>query len=241
VRTDRRRARSPAALSLAAALVVFVAPILVFAAPARAQQAMGGRSAWKAGTVSIEARGGLGLASGALADLTGGVGTFVGGGLSVQLSPNFALRADGSGEFLDEGVVPSSPVGIMPPLRLINADGGIEIDFPQTDPEKPPLFANLYLGVGATNVHATPITNMPDTPEGNAVNNFSKTYLSFHGFAGFGYQPTRSVLFFVRGETYFVLLRDADAALFRAVAPGLDPFNRFWEHPVSAGVRLSIG
>lgn len=239
MRIAERTAGSPV-LALVFLVSAVLAPV-ASTGPLAAQQHAGDRAVREAGAVTLEARGGVGLASGALADLTGGAGPFAGAALSVHLSRNVALRADGSGEFLDEGVVPSSPVGIMPPLRLLNVDGGFEIVFPQTDPEKPALLADLYLGAGITNVHASPVTNMPATPEGIAVNNFDETYLSFHGSAGIGYQVSRSLIVFLRGETYFVLLRDADAALFRAVAPGLDPFNRFWEHPVSIGISLSTG
>lgn len=205
----------------------------------QADQAMDSQTIRGPAGLSIDVRGGLGLASGALAKLTGGAGTYAGGGLAYHITPIVALRGDVSAEFLDQGQVGPPPSGItMPPMRLINFGGGFEFDFRQSDLDKPPLVGMLFIGAGVTNVHASS-GFLPVGPVTDSVSNFNKTYLSFHGGLGFGYQATQILTLFIRAETYVVFARDADTAVFSEVAPALGKFNRFWEHPLSVGVSLS--
>ncbi len=225
------------------AMLAVLLPLAVAAsmpASAAAQQVMRPPTASGPGGISVDVSGGLGLASGPLAKLTGGAGPYAAGGLAYHLTRNVALRADVSGEFLDQGHVPgvSGPSVVMPPLRLLNFGGGLEFDFLQADRDKPPLVGMLFVGAGATNVHASS-GFLPVGPVTDSISNFNKTYLSFHGGLGFGYQATRRVMFFFRAETYVVMLRDADTKVFTEVAPGLGTFNRFWEHPLTLGVSLS--
>lgn len=224
-----------------AGLTALLLPLAAWPGLASAQQGTYSQPVRGPAGLSIDVRGGLGLASGALSKLTGGAGTYAGGGLAYHFSRHVALRGDVSAEFLDQGQVGPPPNGVtMPPMRMINFGGAFEFDFQQTDLEKPPLVGLIFIGAGVTNVHASS-GFLPVGPVTDSVSNFDKTYLSFHGGLGFGYQATRAVMLFLRAETWLVFARDADTAVFTEVAPALGKFNRFWEHPLSVGVSVSTG
>ena len=181
------------------------------------------------GKLSVDARIGVSIPAGTMADLTD-VGGIAGGSLAWHFHPNWALRADFDYLRLDDG---ADDLGITqsPPMDLMFFGGSVEVNFNAPRYQTLPFTFSLNVGAGAMNMK---VDNTFDA--GHPANGFNQTYLAFQGGVKIGYQVSPLVNIFVNGTGYLTIIDSGDTAVF----PIPNTFDHGWVIPVTAGVRLSF-
>jgi len=212
---------------------VLLAALLVFGLPA-------GAVAQVAGTVSVDAHGGVALPLGTLNDLTTVGGAF-GGGLAFHFHPNWAIRGDVSLSKLDNEFSEDGLTLLSPPVDLLYFGGGLEVNFTAPLYQDLPLTfaANLGAGVTTFDVDETFDSSHP-------ANGIDESYLTFTGGGQIGLIVYRGssldLNLFVKAQPSLILTDSTDMLAYAASLAVIDeePFDHVWVLPLTGGVRLTF-
>ena len=181
------------------------------------------------GKLAVDARVGVSIPAGTMADLTD-VGGVAGGSVTWAFHPNFALRADFDYMRLDDG---ADNLGVLlsPPMDMMFLGGSFEFNFNAPKYQDLPFKFMVNIGAGAMNMK---VDNTFDP--GHPANGFNHTYPALQGGVKIGYQVSPLVNIFVNGTGYLTIIKSGDTAVF----PIPNTFDHGWVIPVTAGVRLSF-
>ena len=181
------------------------------------------------GKVSVDARVGVSLPAGTLADLTD-IGGTAGASLAWNFHPNWAIRADFDYMRLDDGA-DDLGVTLSPPMNMMFLGGSFEVNFNAPRLQEHPFKFMLNVGAGVMKM------KVDDTFDpGHPANGFDHTYPTIQGGAKIGYQVEPWLNLFVNGTAYLVIIKSGDTSVF----PIPDTFDHAWVFPVTAGVRLTF-
>lgn len=187
----------------------------------------------EAGTVSLDAKGGVGIpvdSDGLDAILK--TGASFGGGVSVHVTRAVALTADVTYQIM-EGDVDAAGIP-FPDMDILHATGGVEVHF--LDPETRWTGA-VSVGAGISNLDTSEaLTGGAPSPLDVSVTN-----LSFRGGAQLGYQASSMVDVFLEPGVYLIALDREDTRVFSDASVELDePFDVGWIIPIEAGLRVKL-
>lgn len=223
------RRRLARAGSLAPALALAALALSVLPAAARAQATEGAGDRAVARPFAVEARGGVAIPGGRLADITD-VGGSWGGGVVYRFLPNFAVRGDVDVGYLSSG---SDSYSSFPSMRLLHFGPSLEIDFKKPEDQDLPMAFRVNLGVGATSMKA-------DHGFAGPAGQFSHTFFTASGGAEVGYQFNEKVEAFAGGQAWLMVTSASDTRVLTDLSPAVQPFGSAWAFPVQAGVRVSF-
>jgi len=191
-------------------------------------------AAQEAGPWTLDARGGVSIPAGELADLQSFGGT-VAAGISRDVHPRVALGVDGSVDFLsgkdtsDEGIL--LPV---PDMTVWNYRATIDILL--TDPASP-WDLTVDLGIGGSTL---------DTDEvavgQQAGAEFKETYLATSGGVTLGVDVGTNARLFVSGRSRLAYADEDDTLGFADFSSEVDPdgFDSVWTFPVQLGISFTL-
>lgn len=183
-----------------------------------------------AGTVSVDARGGLAIPVAEM-DALAQTGASFGGGVAIHLSRRVALRADGEYQSLT-GARTSDGV-LFADMSSLTATGGIEVHF--LDPETR-WTGSLSLGAGISTLETDDTTD-----DGTAAPvGADLTNLAFRGGTKLGYQVGDRIDLYLEPAVYLVALDRDDTRPFAAVTGDVSAFDVGWRIPLQAGVRFHL-
>lgn len=203
--------------------------LLIGAIPGHAQGTDRG-SPW-----SIEARGGISVPTGDLADLPiDDVGPSVGGGLRYSLHPQIALRVDGdyetfSGEDAEGGTTAA------PDVSFWHYNAGLEARL--FDPGSSAWNVTANVGAGAT----TWDTDAFSTPGGTTSDGLSETYFTANGGLEASYGASDDVRLILGGQWHLQFADEGDTRPLSQLSPELqDGFDSASTVPLYTGVELKL-
>lgn len=206
---------------LAAAGLLF-APVAV-----EAQERGPGPSA---GTVSVDARGGIAIPVAEM-DALAQTGASVGGGVAFHLSRHLALRADAEYQLLT-GARTSDGV-LFADMNSLNVTGGLEVHFLSGET---PWTGTLSLGGGIS----TLVTE--DTTDDGTVAPVDSdlTNVALRGGSKLGYQVSDQVDVYLEPAVYLDIFERDETRSFAAASTDVSPFDVGWVVPVQLGVRFKL-
>lgn len=222
-RLNPTRAGAPLALALLS--------LLVLADPGRGQGAEDFEG-WAA-----DARSGIALGAGALADLAEPGPTFGAGG-SYWLTPSAAVRADVDLELYDN----TEPFGPLeeegPDVRLWHSTVGALLRF--TNSEAPRWSTLIGAGAGLTNFDTDSFL-IPATVEPRPFE-FSDTYFTTYARLRVAYEVSRRVRVYLGGRSHFIVADEEDTEVFRVASGGrIQPFGTVASFPFVLGASVGLG
>ena len=188
---------------------------------------------------SFEASGGVAIPMGDLKD-NAGSGASVAIGASYFLNPRFALRADGSIDFLGK----ASGAPSDPSLQVWHFLGGFEYHI--ADPTGNLLFA---IGAGAGGVtfdtKVFQVQNYPSTGA-TTTGSFDQTFFAAKGGLKLGYNFARQAQtgtpiasIFINGDFHLMFAKKDKSQIFAAYN-GQQPFGTVYAVPITAGIRINV-
>lgn len=185
----------------------------------------------EAGTVSVDARGGLAIPIADLDEIAQ-TGASFGGGVAIHLTRQVALRADAEYQILSGDRTPPPENLLFADMNSLIATGGIEIHF--LDPGTRWTGA-LSLGAGISTFDTDDTTD-----EGTAapVSLDDLTNLAFRSGTKLGYQVTDRLDIYLEPAVYLTVFDREDTQLFDAASGNVSAFDVGWTIPVQAGARL---
>lgn len=183
---------------------------------------------------SVEARGGITVPAGDLADLPiDDVGPSVGLGVRYHLDPQVALRVDGgyetfAGESRQGGAA-------APDVSLWHYDAGIEARL--LEPGESPWNVAASAGAGATTWDTDAFT----VPGGGSSGGLSETYFTANGGLEASYSATDDVRLIFGGQWYLQFTDEQDTRPLSELSPELEGgFDSASTLPFYAGVELTL-
>lgn len=191
-------------------------------------------TAQETGPWTLNARGGVAIPAGDLADLQD-IGGTVAAGISYDIHPRIALGVDGAVDFLsgkdasDEGVL--LPV---PDMTVWNYRA--TIDFLLTDPTSP-WDLTVDLGIGGSTLDSDAVSVGPAAGE-----DFNETYLATSGGVTLGVDVGSNARLFVSGRSRLVYADEDDTIGFASFSSEVDQegFGSVWTFPVQAGISFTF-
>lgn len=200
-----------------------------------------GASAQGEPPVDFDARGGVGLATGALSDVVDGAGPAFNVGFNFGITERFFLRAEGAAE-LFEGIDlgPAGTEGLNDlDVDLIHFQaGGLYYLRPRDESR---LFVTLNGTAGVTNF------NVPRVQTAVGIDvvevDLSELYFSTSGGASVGYRVGEQVDLFLDGRAHVVFGSESDTAELLQIVNSVsdepvDGLGTMVSVPVTAGVRF---
>lgn len=219
-----RRVGQGAALPGLVAVTLLIAPIAL-----EAQDDAGP----EAGTVSVDARGGLAIPIADLDEIAQ-TGASFGGGVAIHLTRQVALRADAEYQLLSGDRTPPPEDLLFADVTSLVVTGGMEVHF--LDPGTRWTGA-LSLGAGISTFDTDDTT---DDGASAPVDLDNLTNLAFRGGTKLGYQVTERLDLYLEPAVYLVVFDREDTQPFGAVSGHVSAFDVGWTIPLQAGVRLHL-
>lgn len=220
--------------TLGAALTLVFA--LTLAAPAQVEAQVAERP------LSVDARGGIAVPTGDLADLVD-AGPSFGLGLAYRVHPRVSVRVDGDldlyggADFDDPGAVQSG----APDMKFLHFSGGLEYDVLRRDQGHWNVTVNGAGGmtvIDSDSFREGPVTN-PETQEEEIA--FLESYFTANGGLKVGYAVTPMATVYAGAQWYVSFADQEDTAVFRALSPStVSAFEKAQTVPVTLGLRVSF-
>lgn len=225
----RHRRLSP--IRAAAVLATGLLSLLVLAGPARGQGAEDFEG-W-----AVDARSGVALGAGGLADLAD-PGPAFGVGGSYWFTPSVAARADLDLEYYNR----TEPFGPLeeegPAVRLWHSTAGVLLRF--TNEELSRWSTLIGAGAGLTRFETDSFL-VPATGEVRPFE-FSDTYFALYGELRVAYEVSRRVRVYLGGRSRFIEAEEQDTQVFREATGGrVEPFGTVASFPFVLGASVGIG
>lgn len=185
-----------------------------------------------AGTLSVSARGGLGIPVDASSfdGFTRTGGSF-GADLSLLLSRSLAITASGDVQLLEDD---TDRAGVRwADMRLVHVTGGPEFHF--TSPETR-WTGTLFVGAGITKIDQSGTLDDGTSAPASLEN----TGLTFRAATKLGYRAAEGVTLFLEPGVYLATLDRASTSELAAVSGAIGAFDTGWTIPLQAGVRFDL-
>lgn len=180
--------------------------------------------------LSLEARGGLAVPAGDLADVVGVGGAF-GGGFALRVHPRVALRADFDALFM-EGE--QRPGVVLPGVNLFHTVAGVEVALvPAAAAADGRFTVTGNLGAGTTGLEIEAFV----VPGGQTFV-LRERYFTANVGVRLGYALGRGVSVVMGGQGYLTFADDDDTAILEPLS--VEPFGRIVSFPVTAGLRIGL-
>lgn len=185
----------------------------------------GGTAAQEKSTLMVDPRIGLGFGAGDVGEVVD-PGVAFGGRVAYRFHHHMAAWGDVDYQLL-ENARDEFGTSLAPELDALHFTGGIEAVFEKDPYAAPPFTFRFYVGGGGVNLSGE-----------DATTTFDETYPVFVAGGAIGYRLSRLVEPFVDGRGYFVFMDGNDTRVFSDRSPSVEPFDRGWTTPLTAGVRL---
>lgn len=209
------------------ALAVAVA-LIPLDTPAQAQMA-GDTGKW-----SVDARGGIAVPAGDLADAVD-VGPTFGLGVAYRIHPRVSIRVDGDLDIYS-GADVATTVGELelPDLNLWHYNAGVAVEL--TEPGASPWDVTVNLGAGATTFDGDAFT----TSGGATVEGITETYFTGNGGLKIGYDVHESVNLYAGGQWYLAFTDEEDTAALTDGTLQTEGFDTASSLPLTLGVKVKF-
>lgn len=209
--------------SYSVSLAAFAFLAVGAASPAQAQMAEDSPQ-W-----TVDARGGVAVPAGDLADLPlDDVAPALGLGVGYHLTPRIAIRADGAAEFY------TGEQDFAPDVRFFHYNAGLEFDVIKPGQGPWDLTANVAGGGTTWDTDA-------GTGPGGGPGEFSETYFSVNGGLKVGYDVASYVNAYVGGQWYLQFTDEEETRVLAEVSPDLsEGFDSASSVPLYVGLKFKL-
>lgn len=179
--------------------------------------------------LSVEARGGLAVPAGDLADVVGVGGAF-GGGVAFRVHPRVALRADFDALFMEGEEARGE---LLPGINLFHTVAGVEVTLVPAAGADGRFALTGNLGAGTTRLEIETFV----APGGETFR-LRERYATANGGVRLTYALGRSVNVVLGGQGYLTFADEDDTAVLGPLS--VEPFSKVVSFPVTAGLRIGL-
>lgn len=178
--------------------------------------------------VRAEWRGGLATAGGELGQMTT-PGATIGAAIGLGVAGPLGVRVDVEVTMLEESEMGDTPT---PGVNLAHLLFGPELVLPPRRRLRARVGASA--GVTAFEVEAFSNANLPP----GEPNVLEETYPTVGGSLSLEWLPGRRLAVFATGRALVTLTNEEDTARLSYLTPEIEPFDRAWTYPLSAGLAI---